>query len=223
MRSVKVHWVVRFKQKQGLAEKFFFKTLYTFKHTIEESMRSVKVQWVVGFKEKDWLSEETFWSIIHIQTCTWTKYALCESTLSSGLKAEAMASRRIFLKHYTHANIQVNKVCALWEYTEWLASSRSNGFQKNFFHTLYSFKYTIEQCMRFVKVHWVVRFKQKQCLAEKIFFWNIIHIQTYNWRKNALCENTVSCGLQAEAMGFRIIFSKHYTYSSIQLTNVCAL
>ena len=72
-------------------------------------------------------------------------YALCKSTLSGGLQAEAMGFRRSFLKQYTHANIQLKKVCTLWKYTEWMASSRSNGFQKNFFKTLYTFKHTIEQ------------------------------------------------------------------------------
>ena len=176
-------------------QKKFFKTLYTFKHTIEQRMRSVKVQWVVGFKQKQCLSEEVFqniihiqtynwtkyaicestvsgglqaqamafrrshWNIIHIQTYNWTKYALFESTLSGGLQAEAIAFRKFFLKHYTHSNIRLNKVCALWKYTEWWASSRSNSFQKNFFETLYTFKYTIEQCMRSVKLQWEVGFK----------------------------------------------------------------
>ena len=40
-------------------------------------------------------------------------YALCESSLSGGIQAEAMARRRSFLKHYTHLNIQLNKVCVL--------------------------------------------------------------------------------------------------------------
>ena len=65
--SVKVHWVVGFKQKQWFSDEFF-KTLYTFKHTSEKSMRSVKVHWVVGFKQKQWLLEEVFQNIIHIQT-----------------------------------------------------------------------------------------------------------------------------------------------------------
>ena len=199
----------------------FFKTLYTFKHTIEQCMRSVKVHWVVGFKQKQWLAEEVFWIIIHIQTYNWTKYALCESTVSGGLQAEAMGFRRSFLKHCTHSNLQLNKVCILWKYTEWWASSRSNGFHKKFFKSLYIFKHTIQQRMLSVKVHWVVGFKQKQWLAEEVF-WNIIHIQTYNWTKYALCESTVSSGLQAEAMGFRS-FSKRYTHSNIQLNNVCAL
>ena len=138
-------------------------------------MCSVKVQWVVGFKEKKWLSEETFWNIIHIQTCTWTKYAFCESTLSGALQAEAMGFRRIFLKHYTHSNIRLNNVCALWNYSERWSSSSSNGFQKKFFKTSYTFKHTIAQCMRSVKVHRVVGFKQKQWLAEE-FFWNIINM-----------------------------------------------
>ena len=110
------------------------------------------------------------------KVCALWKYSeLWASSRSNGFK-------RKFSKHYTHWNIQLKKVCALWKYTEWWASSRSNGFQKNFFKTSYTFKHTIEQCMRSVKVHWVVGFKQKQCLAEEIF-WNIIHIQTYNWRK----------------------------------------
>ena len=185
-------------------------------------MCSVKVQWVVGFKEKEWLSEETFWNIIHIQTCTWTKYALCASTLSSGLQAEAMASRWSFLKHYTHSNIQLNKVCFLWKYTEWCTSSRSNGFQEKFFKTIYTFKHTIEQSNGSVKVQWVVGFKEKEWFSEEIF-WNIIHIQTRNWTKYAFCECTLSGGLQAEAMGFGRSFSKHPTHSNIQLNNVCTL
>ena len=140
-------------------------------------MLSVKVRWVVGFKQKQWLLEEIFWKIIHIQKCNWTKYALCEFTLSSGLQAEAMASRGGFLKHYTNSNIQLNKVCIPWKYTEWWASSRSIGFQKNFFKTLYTFKHTLEQCMRSVNLHWAVGFKQKQWLPEEIF-WSIIQIQT---------------------------------------------
>ena len=150
-------------------QKKFFKTLYTFKHTIEQSVRSVKLLWVVGIKQRQWASEEFFQKIIHIQTYNWAKYALCETTLSGGLQAEAMAGRRSFLKHYTHANIQLNKVCALWKYTEWWASSRSNGFQKKIFKTLYTFKHTIEQRMRSVKVHLVVGFKQKQWLSEEVF------------------------------------------------------
>ena len=159
---------------------------------------------------------------MYIQTYNWTKYAHCESTLSSGLQAEVMAFRRIFSKQYTHSNIQLNKVCALWKYSEWWASRRRNGFQKNFFETLYTFKHEIEQSMHSVKLHWVVGFKQKQCLAEE-FFWNIIHIQTYNWTKYALYESRLSSGLQAEVMAFRRIFSKQYTHSNIQLNNVCAL
>ena len=229
MRSVKVHWVVGFKQKRWLSKEVF-KSLYTFKHTIEQSMRSAKVHWAVGFKQKQWFSEEVFqnflhiqtnnWTmyalcestlssglqaevmafrrsfskhytnsniqsnkyalcestlsgglqaeamafkgsfqiIIHIQTYNWTKYALCESTLSSGLQAEVMAFRRSFSKHYTHSNKQLNKVCALWKYSEWWASSRSNGFQEKFFKTIYTFKHTIEQTRRPVKVQWVVGF-----------------------------------------------------------------
>ena len=150
------------------------------------------------------------------KVCTLWKYSECwASSTSKGFLKK-------FLKHYTLSNIQLNKVCILWKYTEWCASSSSNGFQKKFFKTLYTFKHTIEQCVRSVKVHWVVGFKQKQWLAEE-FFWNIIHIQTYNWTKFALCENTVSGGLQAEAMGFRRGFSKHYTYSNIQLNKECAL
>ena len=72
-------------------------------------------------------------------------YALCESSLSGGIQAGAMARRGTLLKHYTHLNIQLNKVCALWKYTEWWASSRSNGFQMKFFKTLYTFKLTIDK------------------------------------------------------------------------------
>ena len=222
-------------------------------------MRSVRVHWVVGLKQKQWLAEEVFQNILHIQTYNWTKYALCECTLSGGPQAEAMAFRRNFSKHYTHSNIQLNKVCALWKYTDWWASSRSNGFHKKFFKTFYTFKHTIEQSMRSVKVQWVVGFKQKQRLAEEVFqniihiqtytneqsmrsvkvhwvvgfkqkqwlpeevFQNILHIQTYNWRKYALCESTVSDGLQSEAMAFGRSFSKHYTHSNIQSNKVCSV
>ena len=126
------------------SHKKFFKTLYRFKHTIEQIMRSVKVNWLVGFMQKQWLSDEFIRNIIHIQTYNWTEYALCESTLRGGLQAEAIAFRRSFSKHYTHSNIQLNKVCALWKYTEWWASIRSNCFRKKFFKTLYTFKHTIE-------------------------------------------------------------------------------
>ena len=185
-------------------------------------------------------------------------YALCESRLSGCLQAEAMAFRRICSTLYTHSNIQLNIDRALWKYTEWWASSRSNGLQKKFFksiyifkhtidqsmrsvkvqwvvgfkynewlseeviETLYSFKHTIEKSMRSLKVQWVVGFKQKQWFSEEFFLINI-HIQTYKWTKYALCESTVSGGLQAEAMGFRRSFSKHFTHSNIQFNNVCAL
>ena len=221
MRSVKVHWAVGFKQKQWLAEEVF-ETLCTFKPTIEQSMPTVKIQWVVGLKQKQWVSEEFFQNIMHIQAYNWTMYALCKSTLSGGLQAGAMARRRSFFKHYTHSNIQLNKVYILWKYTEWWASSSSNGFQKKFFKTFNIFKHTIEQSMRSVKVHWVVGFKQKQWLAEEVF-WNIIHIQTYNWTMYALCESKLNGGIQAEAMARRRSFSKHFTFSSIQLNNLCAL
>ena len=208
-------------RSKGFRKKFF-KTLYTFKHTIEQSMRSVKVQWVVGFRQKQWLLEEVFQNIIHIQTYNWTKYALCESTVSGGLQAEAKAFRRIFSKHYTHSNIQLNKVCALWKYTEGWTSRRSDGFQKLFFETSYTFKHTIEKNVHSVKVTWVVGFKQKQWLSEEVF-WNIIHMQTYNWTKYALCDSILSGGLQAEKMDFRRSFSKLYTHSNIQLNKLCAL
>ena len=74
----------------------------------------------------------SFQNIIYIQTYNWTKYALCESTVSGGLQVEAMAFRRSFSKQYTHSNIHLNKVCALWKYSEWWVSRRRNGFQKNF-------------------------------------------------------------------------------------------
>ena len=182
-------------------------------------MRSVKVHWLVGFKQKQWLSDEFFRNVIHIQTDNWTKYALCQSNLSGGLQAETMAFRRSFLKLYTNANIQLNKVCALWKYTEWWASSRSNGFQKKFLKTLYTFKQTIEQSMRSVNVQWVMGFNQKQWLSEEVFQ-NNIHIQTYSWTKYALSESTVSDGLQSETMAFGRSFSKHYTDSNIQLNKI---
>ena len=200
--------------------KKFFEALYTFKHTIAQSMRSVKLQWVVGFKQKQWNSEEDFLNIIHMQTYNWTKYALCECTLSGGLQREAIAFTN-FSKHYTHSNIQLSKVCAMWKYTEWWASSRSIGFQKKFFKTLYTFQHTIEQCMRSVKVHWLFGFKQKQWLSEEILP-HIIHIETSNWTKYALCECRVSVGLQAQAKGFWRKFLKLYTDSNVQLNKVCA-
>ena len=144
-------------------------------------MRSAKVHRVAGFKQKQWLSEEVFQNTVLIQTYNWTKYALCESTVSDGHQSEAMAFRRSFSTHYTHSNIQLNKVCALWKYTDWWDSSRSNGLHKNFFKTLYTFKHTIEKSMRSVKVEWVVGFKQKQGLPEEVFQ-NIFHIETYNWK-----------------------------------------
>ena len=193
MRSVKVHRKLGFKQKQRLAKEFF-KTLHTFRHTIEQSMRSVKAHWMVGFKQKQWLPEEVFLFILHNQTNNWTKHALCESTVSGGLEAEEMTFRRNFSKHHTHSNIQLIKVCALWKYGESWASSRSNGFQKNFFKTLYIFKHTIDQKNCSVKVHWVAGLKQKQLFSETLFQ-NIRHIQTYKWIKYALCESTLSGGL----------------------------
>ena len=208
-------------RSNGLHKKFF-KALYTLKHTIEQSMRSVKAHWMVGFKQKQWLPEEVFRFILHNQTNNWTKHALCESTVSGGLEAEEMTFRRSFSKHYTHSNIQFNKLCALWKYTDWWASCRSNGFQTNIFETLYTFKHTIEQSVCSVKVHWVAGLKQKQWFSETLFQ-NIRHIQTYKWIKYALCESTLSGGLQAEAMAFRRSFSKHYTHSKLQLIKVCGL
>ena len=203
-------------------QKEFFKTLYTFNYTIEQSMRSVKVQWVMGFNQKQWLSEEVFKIIIPIQTYNWTKYALCESPVSGGLQAEARARIRIFSKNYTHSNIQLNKLCALWKCTEWRAWSRSNDSQKKFFKTLYTFKHTTEQSLRSVELHWVVGFKQKQWLSGETFQ-NIINIQTYNWTNYALCERTLTVGIQAEAMASIRNFSKYYTHSNIQLNKLCAL
>ena len=183
----------------------FFETLYAFKHTIEQNMRSVKVHWLVGLKQKQWLAEEVFQNILHIQTNNWPKFALCECTLSGGLQAEAMARIRNFSKNYTHSNIQLNKLCALWKCTEWRAWSRNNDSQKKFFKTIYTFKHTIEQIMRSVNVQWVVGFKQKQWLSHE-FFRNIIHIKTYNLTKYALCGKTLSGGLQAEPMASRRSF-----------------
>ena len=173
------------------SQKKFFKKLYTFKHTIVQSLRSVNVQWVVGFKQKQWVSGGVFQNIIHIQTYNWTKFAPCGRTLRCGIQREAMAFRISFLKHYTYSNIQLNKVCAQWKYSEWWASMRSNGFRKKFFKTLYTFKHTIEQSMSSLKVHWVLGFKQKQWLSEEVFQ-NIIHIQIYNWTKYALSQSTLS-------------------------------
>ena len=221
MPSVKVHWVVGFKQEQWLAEEVFLniRHIQTYNWTKYAFCESTVCG---GLQAEGMVFREVFQNIIHIQTYNWTKYALCERTVSGGLQVEGIAFRRSFSKHYTHSNLQLNKVCALWKYSEWWASSRSNGFQKNFFKILYIFKHTIEQCMRSVKVHWVVGFKQEQWLAEEVFL-NTRHIQTYNWTNYAFCESTLSGGLQAEAMGFRRSFSKQYTYSSIQLNKVCAL
>ena len=128
-----------------------------------------KYKWVVGFKRKQWLSEENFQNIIHIQTYNWTMYALCESIVSRGLQAEAIAFGRKFSKHYTHSNIQLKKVSAPWKYSDSWVSSRSNGFQKKFFKILCTFKHTIEQSICSVKVHWVVGFKQKQWFSDEFF------------------------------------------------------
>ena len=218
----------------------------------------MKVHWVVGFKQKQWLPENNFQNIIQFKKYKWTKYALCESTLSGEIQLEAMPRRRSFLKDYTHSNIQLKKVCSLWKYNEWWASGRSNGFQKKFFKTLYIFKHKLEQSMASVKVHCLVGFKQKQCLSDEVF-WNIIHIQAYTWTKYAFCESTLSgglqaqamvseevfpniihmqtynwtkyalCGstligwLQAEAMASRRKFSKHNTFSKIQVNKICTL
>ena len=184
------------------SQKKFFRTLYTFKHTIVQSLRSVNVQWVKGFKQKQWVSGRVFQNIIHIQTYNWTKFAPCGRTLRCGIQREAMAFRISFLEHYTHANIQLNKVCALWNYTEWWAWSRSNDSQKKFFRTLYTFKHTIVQSLRSVNVKWVVGFKQKQWVSE-VVFWNILHIQTNNWKKCELCQSDLRAGLQAEKIGFQ--------------------
>ena len=96
------------------------------------------------------------------------------------------------------------------------------AFRRNFSKRLNMFEHTIEQNMHSVKVKWMLGFKHKQRVSEEIF-WNIIHFQTYNWTKYAFCESTLSGGPQAEAMGFRRSFSKHYIHSNIQLNNVCAL
>ena len=211
-------------QAQPMAFRKFIETLYSFKHTIEKRMLSVEVQWVVGFKQKQRVSGEVFQNIIYIQAYNSTKYALCESTASGGLQAEAMGFRRSFSKYFSHSNKQLNKICAMWKYTEWWASrrkigfqkkffmpfkhthsniqmnnvcalwkktewwasSRSNAFQKKFFKRFYTFKHTFEQCMRSLKVHWVVGFNQKQLLSEEVF-------------------------------------QKQFTHSNIQLHKVCAL
>ena len=142
LRSVNVQWVVGFKQKQWVWGEVFRNIIHTQTYNWT-NLRSVEVHWVVGFKQKQWLSGETFQNIINIQTYNWTNYALCESTLTVEIQAEAMASIRNFSKYCTHSNIQVNKFCALWKYRDWWASSRSNGFQTNFFEALYTFKHTI--------------------------------------------------------------------------------
>ena len=182
-----------------------------------------KVHWVVGFKQKQWVSEEVLQNIIHIQTYNWTNYAFCESKLSGGLQAEAMGFRRSFSKQYTHSNIQLNKVCILWKYTEWWASSRSNGFQKKFFskHYTHSNIQLNKVCALWKYTEWWASSRSNG--FQKKNFWNTIYIQTYNWTMYALCEKTLSGGLQAEAMGFRRSFAKHYTRSNIQLNKLCKL
>ena len=179
MRSVNVHWVVGFKQKQWLSGEIFqniihIKTYNWTNYALCESTQKV------GFQAEAKAREGVLQNIIHIQTYNWTKYAICESTLNGGLQAEAMASRRSFSNHFTQPNKQLNKACALWKYSEWWAWSRRNGFQKKFFKTSHTFKHTIKQSMRSLKVQWVVGFERKQWLSEE-FFRNIIHIQTYNW------------------------------------------
>ena len=86
--------------------------------------------------------------------------------LSVGIQAEAMARIRTFSKHYTHSNIRMNNICAPSKYSEWWASSRSNGFQKKFFKTLFTIKHTTKQSVLSVKVHWMVGFEHKQWLPE---------------------------------------------------------
>ena len=208
-------------RSNGLQKKFFknnihIQTYNWTKYALCESTVSY------GLQVEAMALREKFQNILHIETYNWRKYVLCESTLSGGLQGEGMAFRRNFLKHYTHSNMNSNKVCALWKYTEQWASSRSNGFQMKFFETLYTLKHTIEQSMLSVKVQWVVRLKQKQWVSEELLP-HIIHIQTYNWTKYALCESILSSGLQAEVMAFRRNFSKQYTHSNIQLNKVCAL
>ena len=180
-------------------------TLYTFKHTIEQSMRSVKVhlaEWWASSRSNGF-QKKFFETLLYIEQ------SMIEITLSGGLQAEAIW--RNFLKHFTQTNIRLNKLCALWKYTEWWAWSRSNDSQKKFFKTFYTFKHTIEQSLRSVNVHWVVGFKRKQWLSGEIFQ-NIIHIQTHNWTNYALCESTLTGGLQAEAMACIRNFSKHFTH-----------
>ena len=152
MRSVKVQLVVGVRHKQWLSEEII-ETLYTFKHTFELCMRNVEVHCVVGFKQKQWLSEYSFQNNINIQTYNWTNMRSVKVQCVLGFKHKQWLSEEV-IKTY-------KKICALWKYTEWWASSRSNGFQKKFSKTFYTFKQTIEQCMRSVKVHWAVGFKQK--------------------------------------------------------------
>ena len=211
---MKVQWDVDFKQKQRVSEEIFQNNIHiqTYNWTKYPLCQSTVSY---GLQVEAMVLRKVFQNIIHIETYNWRKYVLCESTVSGGLQGEGIAFRRNFLKHYTHSNTHLNKVCALWKYTEQWASSRSNGFQMKFFETLYKFKHTIEQSMLSVKVHWVVRFKQKQWVSEEIFP-HIIHIQTYNWTMYALCECPLSGGLQPEAMTHRRSFLKHCTHANIQ-------
>ena len=205
-------------------QKKFFEILYTCKHTIEQSMRSVKVHRVVGFKQKQWLSEEVFQNIIHIQTYNWTKYALSESTVSDGLQSEAMAFGRSFSKHYTHSNIQLIKVWAFWKYTEWLDSSRNNGFQKKFSKTLYIFKQTIEQSMRSLKVHLAAeRGLQSEAMAFRVSF--LKHYTHSNIQLIKVCAlwNYAEWWASSRSNSFQKKFLKYYTHSNIRLNKVCAL
>ena len=149
-------------------------------------------------------------------------YALCEITVRGGLQVVAMGFRRSFSKQYTHSNIQLNKICSMWKYTVWCASRRKISFQKKFFKTLYTFKHTIEQRMRSVKVQWVVGFKQKQCLSEKSFSNHYTHsnIQLNKvcdlWKYSEWWASSTSNGFQKKSL-------KHYKYSNIRLNKVCAL
>ena len=204
-------------------QNMFFKTLFTCKHTIEQSMRSVKVHWGVGFKEKRWLSEVVFWNIIHIQTYNWTIFAPCESPVSGGLQAEAKASRRSFSKHHSHANIQLNKVCGLWKYIEWWASSR----KKMAFRRRFSKHYT----------HSNIQLNKVCALGKYSEWWDSIRsngfrkkfLKTLNTVKHTIEQSMRSLKVQW-VLGFKLkhglpeeVFSKHYSQANILLNKVCAL
>ena len=132
MSSVKIQWVVGFKQYQWVSEegfeniihiqiyiwtmyalcestlsgglqakampfrRSFSETIYTFKHTIAQSMRSLEVHWVVCFKQKQWLSEEVFQNIKHNKPYNWTNMRSVKVQCVLGFKHKQWLSEEVF-------------------------------------------------------------------------------------------------------------------------------